>query len=1072
MHRANLFFYGNALRSLDFIARGLHQCGENTSPLISVFLHKGFSEITNETVGKSLHAFCIKNFHRLSTFHANTLINMYSKVGKFEAAHHVFDEMPQRNEATWNTMISALVRASLYPDAFLLFRQMRAQGFGTSAFVIASLLTACTGSGVMVHQGFQIHSLILKNGFLYNVYAGTALLNFYAAYGFHSCARCLFDKMPEKNVVSWTSLMVGHSDHGDFMEVIYLYRLMRLEDVKGNQNTFTTVITSSGSLEDESLGCQVLGHVIKCGYEYDLSVANSLISMFGNLGRVREACYVFNHMRARDTISWNSMISAYARNYSYKDSFHCFNLMRHVHEKVDVITLSALLSVCGSVDHFLCGVAVHGLVYKLGFDLNLSVCNTLLGMYSETGRSKEMIKLFEEMPEKDLISWNSLIAGHGQEGEYMDALKVFVRMLQRQTSVNHVTFASALAACSDPECLAEAKILHALVFTAGLQNNLIVGNALVTIYGKHRMMCKAQQVFERMPHWDLVTWNTLIGGYADCEEPDHSIRVFNLMRKQDESTNYITMVHVLSSCVVPNYLLIHGMPLHAHVIRTGFDSDDFVKNSLITMYGKCNDLKSSKHIFYGFANNDYVSWNAMLAANSHNGQGEEALKIFSEMNKTGIRLDNFSCSAALAAAANLSTLEEGQQLHGLTVKFGFDSYQYVMTHITDMYGKCGQINDVLKMLPAPNIRPRVLWNILVSAFARHGSFQEAREAYHEMVNTGLKPDHVTFVSLLSACSHGGLVDEGLKYYSLMNTKFGVDVGIEHCVCIIDLLGRSGRLLEAENFISKMPVPPNDFVWRSVLAACRIHGNPQLGKQAVDHLLKSNPSDDSAFVLYSNVCATNGKWDAVHDLRVEMESSNVKKQPACSWIKIKRKISSFAIGDKSHYESDKIYGKLSELKKMIKEAGYVPDISVALQDIDEEQKEDHLWKHCERLALAYGLINTPQGSGLQIFKNLRVCVDCHSVFKFISKIERRKIVLRDPFRYHHFTDGKCSCGDYCHYKKVMHALQPKVLDASWYMPDEQRNPLQVAHIHGALFFDIGGTLLELFNQEIGEIRKSK
>ncbi|KAF5801866.1 putative tetratricopeptide-like helical domain superfamily, DYW domain-containing protein [Helianthus annuus] len=980
--------------------RAMHQ---NSSPIILSFLHKGFSEITDEAVGKSLHAYYIKNLHRLSTFHANTLINMYSKFRKFQAARYVFDEMPHRNEATWNTMISALVRVSLYPDTFLLFSQMRAQGFETSAFAIASLLTGCTASQVMVHQGFQIHGLILKNGFLDNVYAGTALLNFYAGYGFHLCARSLFDRMPEKNVVTWTSLMVGYSDQGDFMEVINLFRKMRSEDVDCNQNTFTTVI---GSLEDDSLGRQVLGHVIKFGYENDLSVANSLISMFGNLGRVQEACYVFARMSVHDTISWNSMISAYARNNLYKDSFHCFNLMRCVHENLDSITLSALLSVCGSMDNFLWGAAVHGLVHKLGFDSNLLICNTLLGVYADTGRRKEMIKLFEEMPEKDLISWNSLIAGHVQEGEGLDALKVFIKMLQ---SANHVTFATVLAACSDP---AEAEILHALVFTAGLQNNLIVGNALVTMYGRHRMMWKAARVFERMPRWDLVTWNTLIGGYADCEEPDHAIRVCNLMRRQDEATNYITMVHVLSSCAAPSYLLSHGMPLHAYVIRTGYDSDDYVKNSLITMYGKCHDLDSSTCIFDGFVNKDYVSWNAMLAANVHNGHGEEALKRFSEMNKTGVHLDQFSYSAALAAAASLSTLEEGQQLHALTFKFGFDSYQYVMTHITDMYGKCGEINDVLKMLPEPNIRPRVLWNILISAFARQGSFQEAREAFDEMVNTGLKPDHVTFVSLLSACSHGGLVDAGLEYYSLMTRKFGVDVGIEHCVCVIDLLGRSGRLLEAENFIKNMPVPPNDFVWRSLLAACRIHGNSQLGKQAADHLLESNPSDDSAFVLYSNVCATTGKWDAVHDLRVEMESSNVKKKPACSWIKIKRKITSFAIGDKSHYQSDEIYGKLNELKKMIKEAGYVPDTSFALQDIDEEQKEDHLWKHSERLALAYGLIHTPQGSDLQIFKNLRVCGDCHSVFKFISEIERRRIILRDPFRYHHFSsDGKCSCGDY-------------------------------------------------------------
>ncbi|KVI10255.1 Aconitase/3-isopropylmalate dehydratase large subunit, alpha/beta/alpha [Cynara cardunculus var. scolymus] len=909
MHRVGVktsqFIYGSSLRvctSLKSLGRGiqtqgcrsqsnLFEWGGNINPVVSSFLQKGFSEITNETVGKSLHAFCIKNFCRLSMFHTNTLINMYSKYGKLEAAWYVFDEMPQRNEATWNTMISAFVRFSLYPDAFLLFAQMRAQGFETSGFVIA---------------------------------------------------------------------------------------------------------------KDELLGLQVLGHVIKCGFEYNLSVANSLISMFGNSGRVQEACYIFNQMSVRDTISWNAMISAYAHNHSYEYSFRCFNLMRHAREDLDAITLSALLSACGSMDNLFWGAAVHGLVHKLGLDSNLCLCNTLLGMYSEAGRSKEMVQLFEEMPNKDLISWNSLIAGHVQEGDYLNALMVFVRMLQRQKSVNHVTFASALTACSDPELLGKAETLHALVFTSGLHDNLIVGNALVTMYGKHKMMRKAEEIFKRMSQKDLVTWNTLIGGYAGCEEPNLAIKAFNFMRKRDEPRNYITLVHMLSSCVAPNYLLSHGMGLHSHVIITGFDSEDYVKNSLITMYGKCNDLESSMQIFDGFVNKAYVSWNAMIAAYAHHGHGEEALKRFSEMNKTGNHLDHFSFSAALSAAAYLSSLEEGQQLHGLTVKFGFDSNQYVMTAMLDMYGKCGEINDMVKMLPEPKTRPRVLWNILISALARQGSFQEAKESFHEMVKMGSKPDHVTFVSLLSACSHGGLVDEGLAYYSSMTTKFGVPVGIEHCVCIIDLLGRSGRLSEAESFIKKMPIPPNDFVWRSLLAACRIHGNSQLGKQAAEHLLESNPSDDSAYVLYSNVCASSGKWEAVRNLREEMQFTNVKKKPACSWIKMKRKVSSFAIGDKSHPQNGKIYTKLDEIKKMIKEAGYVPDTSFALQDIDEEQKEDHLWKHSERLALAYGLINSPEGSILQIFKNLRVCGDCHSVFKFISSIARRKIILRDPFRPTTFT----------------------------------------------------------------------
>ncbi|CAH1439303.1 unnamed protein product [Lactuca virosa] len=1018
MHRvgviANQFLYWNALTpctSLKSLHRGIHQFGGTIiNPIISVFLEKGFSEITNETVGKSLHAFCIKNYLRLSIFHTNTLINMYSKHGKFEAARYVFDEMPQRNEATWNTMISALVRVSLYSDAFLLLSQMRAQGFETSGFVIASLLTGCTGSGFMLHHGFQIHGLILKNGLLYNVYAGTALLNFYTSYGFHSSAHSLFDKMPEKNVVSWTSLMVGYSDNGNPMEVINLYHKMKHEDVKCNQNTFTTVITSCGCLENESLGLQVLGHVIKCGFEYDLSVSNSLISMFGNIGSIQDACYVFNQMITRDTISWNSMISAYARNHSFKDSFQCFKFMRHLREDLDPITLSALLSVCSSMDNLLYGAAVHGLVHKLGFDINLSLCNTLLLFYSETGKLKDMVKLFEEMPDKDLISWNTIISGYIQEGVHLDALKVFVKMLQRQRPVNHVTFSSALSACSSHKFLAEARILHALVFTSGFHGNLIVGNALVTMYGKQKMMWQAEKVFERMPEKDLVTWNTLIGGYTECEQPNQTIKAFNFMRKQNEPINYITLIQVLSSCVTPNQLFSHGKPLHGYVILSGFDSDDYVKNSLITMYGKCNDLDSSTRIFNGFVNKDFVSWNAFLAANAH-GHGEDVLKRFSEMKKNGIHLDQFTFSSALSAASNLSALEEGQQIHGLTFKSGFDSHQYVTTAVTDMYGKCGEINEVMEMLPEAKIRAIVLWNILISSFARQGLFQEAIEAFHEMVKMGFKPDHVTFVSLLSACSHGGLVNEGLEYYSLMTTKFGVPIGIEHCVCIIDLLGRSGKLLEAENFIKKMPVPPNDFVWRSLLAACRIHGNLELGKQALKHLLESNPLDDSAFVLYSNVCASIGKWDFVHDVRSEMEFGNVKKKPACSWIKMKRKVSSFAIGDKSHPESGKIYGKLDEIKKMVKESGYVCDMKFALQDIDEEQKEDQLWKHSERLALAYGLISTPEGSDLQIFKNLRVCGDCHEVFKFVSEIVRRKIILRDPFRFHHFRDGKCSCGDY-------------------------------------------------------------
>lgn len=948
----------------------------------------------------------------LSIFHVNTLIGMYSKFGRIKEARHVFDQMPERNDASWNNMVSGYVKMGYYIDATWLFIEMWDRGIQLNGFVIASLLSGFVRSESMVFEGFQIHSLVLKNGLLlHDVFVGTSLLHFYGAYGILSSAYRLFEEMPQKNVVSWTSFMVGFSDSGDNEVVVQLYQRMRREGIGCNQNTFTTVISSSAALDDEFLCHQVLGHVIKSGFEDNVSVGNSLVSMFGSFGGVEEACYVFDQMVERDTISWNSMIAAYANNLFCVECFKCFDLMRNDHGEINATTVSTLVSVSSTLEMLKWGRGIHGLALKLGLDSNICLCNTLLTMYSETGKSEEAESLFRGMKEKDLISWNSLMAGYVSEGRNLDALRVLSDLLGLRKFISYVTFASAFSACSDPEFLAEGKMVHGLALIFGFHENLVVGNALVTMYGKCGMMSEAKQVFQKMPEQELVTWNALIGGYAENEEPDEAVKAFKFMREIGEPANYITMVSVLGAFSAPPNLLKFGMPLHAHMILTGFETNEYVKNSLITIYANCGDISSSNIIFDELINKTTVTWNAMVAANAHHGFGEEALKLILEMQRARVDFDQFSLSASLAVAADLASLEEGKQLQGLAIKLGFASYHYVKNSTMDMYGKCGQMEDVLKMLPEPNVRSRLCWNILISSFSRHGYFQKARETFHEMLKHGSKPDHVTFVSILSACSHGGLIDEGLEYFASMTSVFGVPSEIEHCVCLVDLLGRSGRLAEAEAFIANMPVPPNDFIWRSLLAACRIHGDMDLGEKAAKRLLESNPSDDSAYVLYSNVCAASGKWQDVQDVRVEMESNSVKKQPACSWVKLKTEVGTFGIGDRSHPKSEQIYIKLAELRKKINEAGYVADTSFALHDTDEEQKEHNLWNHSERLALAYGLISTPEGSTLRIFKNLRVCGDCHSVYKFVSSIVQRDIILRDPYRFHHFRDGKCSCGDY-------------------------------------------------------------
>lgn len=906
-------------------------------------------------------------------------------------------------------MLSGYVRSGSYPESLMFFSSSLADGIQANVFVLASLMAACQRSGRMMEEGVQLHCLAAKFGLIYDVFVGTSFVHFYGAYGLVAEARKFFEEMPLRNVVSWTAMMVGYLNDYDLCGVIYLYQTLNREGVIGTENTFTAVISSCSLFGDEIVAHQVLGQVVKRAPLEGVSVANSLISMFGSFGKVEEARYVFNHMDDRDAISWNSIISATAQNGKWREALGCLNDMRSVHTAPNSTTFSILLNACGDFERLKWGKGIHGLVVKSGFSTDVCVFNTLLSMYSEAGRCRYAETLFHEMSEKDSISWNSMISCYARDENGAKALSTLAEMIGMNSEINYVTFTSALSACSGPDFLTHGRCVHALVILAGLQQDLVINNALITMYGLVNLMTDATKVFQRMPRRDVVSWNALIGFYAENEKYEDAFQAFTVMRQEGIPVNYITVVNVMAACLTSRHLSTLGMAIHAIAILKGLESFRHIQNSLISMYTRCGDYDASNCIFLQLENKDVVAWNAMMAANAHHGQSEEAIKHLIEMRAAEVSLDHFSFSAGLAAAANSALLEEGQQIHALAWKLGYATDVFVTNAAMDMYGKCGEMEDVLRISPKPMDRPRLTWNVLISVFARHGCFMKAKEAFEEMVKLGVNPDHVTFVSLLSACNHSGLVEEGLAYYAAMKSKFGVLQGIEHCVCIVDLLGRAGRVAEAEGFVNTMPVAPNDHVWRSLLAASKVHGDVDLGRRAAERLIELDPLDDSAYVLLSNVCATSRRWDEVERIRRQMGS--LRKKPACSWVKLKDGGSSFKMGDTSHPQTEQIYGKLAELKKKIKEAGYIPDTSFVLRDTDEEQKESNLWNHSERLALAFALISTPEGSTVKVYKNLRVCGDCHTVYKFVSKVVERKIVLRDPFRFHHFSGGECSCSDY-------------------------------------------------------------
>ncbi|MQM03136.1 hypothetical protein Taro_035915, partial [Colocasia esculenta] len=990
---------------------GLRLLADHPNPDIACFFQKGFSEITDPVAGRAAHALCIRNTLKLSLFHSNTLVGMYVKFGDPFSALHVFDVMPLRNGASWNAVISGCVRAGLFSEAVELFREMRMRAVGVSEFVLASILSACNQSVELSGQGVQIHAFVIKTGLVVDVFVGTALLHLYGGYGLMSDVKRLFCEMPQKNVVSWTAFMVSFSKNGCPEEALMTYQLMRREGIICNENSFATVVSSCAAVEDERLGLEILAHIIVSGYEANVSVGNSLITLFGCLGKIEYSEFIFHRMKERDKITWNSIISLYSREGLCEETLRLLLKMQQSNIKPDSTTLSSLISSCQASDDLKWGRGLHAFGIECGLNLFVSVSNTLINMYSMCQRYKDAEAVFHCMSSRDLISWNSMIASYVMGGQYLDAQKLFSSLICMKTEVNHVTFASALGACACHETLFDGRTIHALALHYGLQENLLVGNTLITMYGKCNAVREAQQVFRMLPNPDVITWNALLGGLLENEERQEAMQLFNCMRKSGTRANHITIMNILGACCAPHDLLKFGMPLHAHAISTGFESDGFVKNSVLTMYSKSGDFDSSKYIFEGLEVKTVVSWNAMIASKAHHGLGEDALNLFNEMRHVGLEIDEFTLSGGLSASANLASLQEGQQLHCLMIKLGFDFNLHVINAAMDMYGKCGKMDHVLKLLPEAEYRSRQTWNILISGYARHGCFDKAKDTFKQMLQKGLLPDYVTFVSLLSACNHAGLVDEGLAYFYSMTSEFDISPGIQHCVCIVDLLGRSGRLLEAERFIDNMPVIPNDLIWRSLLSSSRIHRDFVVGRKAAERLIELDPLDDSAYVLLSNIYAVTGRWEDVENVRTHMKSVKLKKKPACSWIKVKNKVNTFGIGDWTHPQAGEIQAKLEEMLQLVKEVGYVPETTFELHDTDEEQKEQNLWNHSEKLALAFGLISLPEGSSITVFKNLRVCGDCHLVYKLISGILDREIILRDCYRFHHFTSGQCSCSDY-------------------------------------------------------------
>lgn len=738
---------------------------------------------------------------------------------------------------------------------------------------------------------------------------------------------------------------------------------------------------------------------------------NTMIAAYANSGKLTEAVELFRDTPMKSSISWNSLISGYCRLGMEIEAFDLFWGMQFEGQRPNQYTMGSILRLCSTSGLLHRGKEVHGYVIKTQFESNDYVVTGLVDMYAKCNSILEAEYLFERvLDKKNHVMWTAMVAGYSQNGEAVKAVECYRDMVVEGIESNQFTFPSVLAACAKVQAGNFGAQVHSCIVRTGFEANVFVQTALVDMYAKCRDLESAMMVLKNMEVDDVVSWNSMIVGCVrqGCEE--EALSLFQKMHARDMKLDHFTYPSILN-CFASTKDMKNAMSVHCLIVKTGFEAHKLVNNALVDMYAKQGNLGCAFQVFNNMPNKDVVSWTSLVTGYALNDRPEEALKLFCDMRMAGIYPDHIVLASILSACAELTVVELGRQVHANFVKSSLRSSLSVDNSLLTMYAKCGCIEDASSVFGSMESQDVITWTALIVGYAQNGKGKDSVRLYEEMVATGIKPDFITFIGLLFACSHAGLLESGRSYFASMEKVYGIKPGPEHYACMIDLLGRSGKLVEAEKLLNQMDVEPDATVWKALLAACRVQGNLELGERAAKNLFEIEPTNAVPYIMLSNMYSAKGNWEEAAKIRRTMKSKGISKEPGCSWVEINSRVHSFMSEDRSHPITAEIYSKIDEIMLRIKEAGYVPDISLALHNTDEEGKEIGLAYHSEKLAIAFGLLTVPPGSPIRIFKNLRVCGDCHTAMKYISRVFLRHIILRDSNCFHHFKEGQCSCGDY-------------------------------------------------------------
>ncbi|QCE03539.1 structure-specific endonuclease subunit SLX1 [Vigna unguiculata] len=788
-------------------------------------------------------------------------------------------KLPSLTTLTKTTRFSSLVSTSL------------------QSFNHTNLLQLCTLCHTL-SQIKQVHAFAVFHGFLpRSVSLCASLILRYASFGHPTAAHILFQHSVaySRSAFLWNTIIRANSIAG-FFDGYSNYNAMVRAGVKPDECTYPFVLKVCSDFVEVHKGREVHGVVFKLGFDGDVFVGNTLSAFYGNCGLLDDATKVFDEMPERDKVSWNTVIGLCSLYGFYKKALRFFKEMAVAVPRIqpDLVTVVSVLPVCAETEDEVMATNVHCYAMKVGLLSNVKVGNALVDVYGKCGNEKASRKVFDEIDERNVVSWNAIITSFSFRGKYIDAFDVFRLMIGAGVTPNSVTISSMLPVLGELGLFKLGMEVHGFSLRMNIDSDVFIANALIDMYAKSGYSRIASTIFNKMGGRNIVSWNVMIANFAQNKLEFEAVELVRQMQDKGEILNNVTFTNVLPACARLGFLNV-GKEIHARIIRVGSSLDLFVSNALTDMYSKCGCLNLAHNVF-NISVRDEVSYNILIIGYSRTNECSESISLFSEMILLGMAPDIVSFMGVISACANLASVRQGKEIHGLLVRKLFHSHLFAANSLLDLYTRCGRIDLATKVFDTIPNKDVASWNTMILGYGMRGELGTAMNLFEAMKEDGVEYDSVSFIAVLTVCSHGGLIEKGRKYFKMMS-----DLNIEpmhtHYACMVDLLGRAGLMQEALDLIRGLSIVPDTNIWGALLGACRIHGNIELGHLAAEHLFKLKPQHCGYYILLSNMYAEAERWEEANKVRELMRSRGAKKNPGCSWVQIGDQVHAFLVGEK-------------------------------------------------------------------------------------------------------------------------------------------------------------------------------